>query len=108
MVSLLASKVSALGVIMLAVSFDAYKPNCSFIVHLPVLSDQETESVLSKDLGEAQSSLTDMIVQGVVRFFATETHSLSELRSLRDMALSSCITNGYNTQGGSLRGRVIE
>ena len=98
MVSLLASKVSALGVIMLAVSFDAYKPNCSFIVHLPVLSDEETE---------AQSSLTDMIVRGVVRFFATETHSLSELRSLRDMALSSCITNGYNTQGGSLRHEVI-
>ena len=78
MVSLLAAKVSALGVIMLAVSFDAYKPNCSF-----------------------------MIVRGVVRFFATETHSLSELRSLRDMALSSCITNGYNTQGGSLRHEVI-
>ena len=107
MVSLLAAKVSALGVIMLAVSFDAYNPNCSFIVHLPVLSDQEIESVLSKDLGEAQSSLTDMIVRGVVRFFATETHSLSELRSLRDMALSSCITNGYNTQGGSLRHGVI-
>lgn len=106
MVTLLSSKVSALGVIMLAVSFDAYKPNNSFIVHLPVLSDEEIYSVLSKDLGEAQSSLTDMIVQGVVRFFSTETHSLSEMRSLRDMAISSCITNGYTTPGSLLHSRM--
>ena len=92
---------------MLGVSFDPYKPNSSFIVHLPVLSESAVFSVLSEDLGDAQSSLTDMIVQGVVRFFALETHSLSELRSLRDLAISSCITNGYNTQGTSTRLSLI-
>ena len=84
----LPSKVSSLGVILLAVSIDPFQTNSSFLFHLPVPSEPDIRCVLLRDT--QPSEVSEAVVSGVVRYFAAQTHSLSELRTLRDMALASC------------------
>lgn len=88
----LPSKVSSLGVILLAVSIDPFQTNSSFLFHLPVLRESDIRSVLLRDI--RPSEVSEAVVSGVIRYFAAQTHSLSELRTLRDLALASCREGG--------------
>ena len=67
--------------------------NSFFIIHFPILDNKYSESILSQDLDTPLSEVDKWIVQTVVRFFSIQTHSLSELRTFRDMTRTYCNEN---------------
>ena len=79
---------------MLSVAMDPFKTNTSFIIHLPTLSDSDMSLILQKDISHVDISLSQVVVKYVLRMFATQTNSLSELRTIRDMVLAYC--NNHN------------
>ena len=123
----LPAKTPYLGLILLTVSIDPYKPNSSFIFHFPVLNPPEIHALLLQDLNSSQSNgpnhandandvdgaddandvadddtnspkeLNEWIIAGIIRFFAAQTHSLTELRTLRDLAIADCRANEAKT-----------
>ena len=118
----LPSKTLYLGLILLTVSIDPYQPNSSLIFHFPVLIPPEIHSLLLQDLHsvnpndthdtsdindindtsdtfdtQSPKELNEWIVSGVIRFFAAQTHSLTELRTLRDLAIADCRANEAKT-----------
>lgn len=58
-----------------------------------------TETTDTIDTIDTQSpkELNEWIVAGVIRFFAAQTHSLTELRTLRDLAIADCRANEAKT-----------
>ena len=97
----LPSKTSYLGLILLTVSVDPYQPNSSLIFHFPVLTPPEIYSLLFQDLQSTDSNdsneFNEWIITGIIRFFAAQTHSLTELRTLRDLAMADCRANEAKT-----------
>lgn len=89
MICRISSKVSHLGVILLTISLDSYRLFPSFIIHFPTIPNNEIESVLLSDI-PSTSVPSKAIVSCIVRYFATQTHSISELKTLRDMVIAYC------------------
>lgn len=79
-----------LGVIMLTVAINPFKTNTSFIVHLPILSNEDIAMILQKDLTTVNPVLAQLVIRELLIFFASQTNSLSELRTIRDMVLTHC------------------
>lgn len=46
---------------------------------------------------QSPKELNEWIVAGVIRFFTAQTHSLTELRTLRDLAIADCHANEAKT-----------
>jgi len=98
LVGKLASKVTYLGVFLLTVSIDPFSFASPFIVHLPALSEEDICLVLSENGACEDTPLVKLICKQLLLLFSTETNSLSELRTLRDITLSHCRDMGLSIE----------